>query len=333
MHQRSFCAGTVVATVGLSLVVDIAGAADFTMRFGHILSVNTPAHRAAERMAETVAECSGDRIEIEIHPAGALGTDTEIVEQIQLNSVQIGFPPTAVLGTIEPRMQVFDLPFIFPTPEDAYSVLDGEIGRELLVSLEQRGLKGLAYWESGFKQITSNDRPILQPSDLEGMSVRTMDSPLLINQYETWGANPVPISFAETYSSLQQGVVDAQENPLVSIDQMRFYEVQDHLTMTNHAYLGYALVMNKEAWDGLPADLQQCMIKGAEEARDWQREESRRFNETLVEKLTPEIEIHELTDAGRQAFIEASTSVHDAYEGPVTRELLDRVYSATGRAP
>lgn len=332
MKTRWFRLGLVAAVAGLTLSAGAAAAADFTFRFAHILKTDTPAHRAAERMAELVAERSNGRIEINIHPAGELGTDTEIIEQIQFNSVQIGFPPTAVLGQFEPRMQLLDLPFIFPTPEDAYTVLDGEIGQELLASLEDKGFKGLVYWESGFKQMTSNKRPILELADLGGMAVRTMDSPLLVQQYRTWGANPLPISFAETYTALQQGVADAQENPLVSIYQMRFFEVQDHLTLSNHAYLGYALIMNKDAWDGLPEDLQEVVATAAQEARDWQREESRRFDEELLGKLGETgIEIHQLPDEGRQKFIEASRSVHEAFADVVTPELLQRVYEATGQ--
>jgi C4-dicarboxylate-binding protein DctP len=332
MKNHWYKLGLVVAVAGLSLSLNSVVAAEFTFRFAHILKTDTPAHRAAERMAELVAERSDGRIRINIHPAGELGTDTEIIEQIQFNSVQIGFPPTAVLGQFEPRMQLFDLPFIFPRPQDAYTVLDGDVGQELLTSLEDKGFKGLAYWESGFKQITSKGRAVLEPSDLEGMAVRTMDSPLLIQQYRAWGANPLPISFAETYTALQQGVADAQENPLVSIHQMRFYEVQDHLTLSNHAYLGYALIMNKSAWDNLPEDLQQVIAQAAKEARDWQREESHRFNDELIEKLRGTgIEVHELADEGRQKFVEASRSIHEAFESVVTPELLKRVYDATGQ--
>ena len=193
------------AAVMIGFLPSTLMAQDYTFKFAHILTTDTPAHMAAEFLAETVAEKSEGKIAIEIFPGGQLGNDTEIVEQIQVGAAHMGIPPTAKLGQFEPRMQLFDLPYIFPTPDAAYAVLDGEIGSELLATLDGQGLYGAAYWESGFKQLTNNIRPIATPEDLAGIKMRTMSSPLIIEQYETWGANPIPIAFAEVYNALEQG--------------------------------------------------------------------------------------------------------------------------------
>ncbi|NNE83973.1 MAG: DctP family TRAP transporter solute-binding subunit [Alphaproteobacteria bacterium] len=319
------------ATV-LGVSASAATAAEYTFKFAHVLSTDTPGHMAAELLAKKVAENTGGKVAIEVFPAGQLGNDTEIVEQIQLGSIHMGIPPTAKLGNFEQRMQLFDLPFIFPTAKAAYAVLDGEIGNELLATLSAKGLYGAAYWESGFKQITTSVKPIAAPEDLAGIKMRTMSSPLIIQQYKAWGANPIPIAFAEVYNALQQGVAEAQENSFVSIDKMKFYEVQKYLTVSNHAYLGYAFIVNKAAWDGLPADLQSKVQAAIEEARNFQRAENARLNDSLLEKMKGAgLQITELDTAGITAFVEASKKVHDSYADVLGKGMLTRTYAVTNQ--
>ena len=240
------CAAAVtVALVGFG--VPHARAADVIWRFAHENQETVPAAKAARRLAEQVAKAPGGRFEIQVFPAGQLGKEAQLIEQVQLGTVHMMFTPTAPPSNFEPRIQLTDLPFLFPGREAAYEVLDGPVGQGLLRTLERRGLKGLAFWESGFKQMTSSVRPILSPADLVGQKMRTMQSPLLIAQYKSWGANPIPISFSETYNALQQGVADAQENPLVSINAMRLHEVQKYLTLTNHGYTAFVVMANKRS--------------------------------------------------------------------------------------
>ncbi|MCF3933158.1 TRAP transporter substrate-binding protein [Acuticoccus sp. M5D2P5] len=308
----------------------MAHAQDYTLKFAHILTTDQPAHMAAERFAELVAEKTDGRVAVNIFPAGELGNDTEIVEQIQVGAVDIGIPPTAKLGQFEPRMQLFDLPFIFPSPAAAYAVLDGPIGDELLGTLDQQGMHGLGYWESGFKQLTNNVRPIRTPEDLAGIKVRTMSSPLIVQQYETWGANPIPIAFSEVYNALQQGVAEGQENAFVSIDKMKFYEVQKYLTVSNHAYLGYAFVMNKAKWDAMPEELQSAVQAAFEEARDYERELNASLDDELKGKMGEVgLEVYELSPEDLTAFVEASKAVHADYAADIGQDLLDRTYKAT----
>jgi C4-dicarboxylate-binding protein DctP len=310
---------------GIAAGVREVRAAEFTAKFAHVLVADTPAGKAADRFAKLMAERTKGRMEIKVFPASQLGNDTQIVEQIQLNTVHIGIPPTAVLGQFEPRMQLFDLPFIFPTRESCYAVLDSEVGETLLDGLSKKGFKGTVYWESGFKQFTSKGKPITGPADLKGLKIRTMDSPLLIEQYRAWGANPVPISFGETYNALQQRVVDGQENPLISIERMKFYEVQDYLSISDHAYLGYAVIVNQKFWDGLPKDIQGTFQKTIEEVRDWQREESKNLSKALIDKMEKAgIKVHYVSAEAKKDFAKASAPVYKKYESVVGKDLFDK---------
>lgn len=321
--------GAILAVAAFTLSSWPAIAAEFNFKLAHVLTADQPSALAAERVAREVAEKSGGRLEIQILPAGQLGSDVEIIEQIQLNTVQIGFPPTAKLGNFEPRMQLFDLPYIFPSRKALEAVLDGDIGTDLLASLDKQGLKGICYWGSGYKQITTSVRPITRVGDLQDIKMRTMQSPLIIGQYRAWGANPIPISFGETYNALQQGVAEAQENSLVTIDKMKFYEVQKYLTVSNHAYLAYAVIVNDKAWNKLPADLQKILADALKAGRDWSRDETERQNGALLAKFRKSLQVHELSAEAQAEFVERSRAVHAQFAEVLTQELLDRTYAAT----
>ena len=306
-----------------ALTAQESEAAEFTAKYPHVLLPDTPAGRAAERFAKLINERTNGRVEIKVFPNGQLGTNTQIIEQLQMNIVQIAMPPTAILGQFEPRMQLIDLPYIFPTREACYAVLDGEAGKTLLTGLSKVGINGLGFWESGFKQFTTAEKPIDKPSDFKGMKIRTMDSPLIISQYRAWGANPIPIPYAETYNALQQGVADGQENPLVSIEKMKFYEVQDYITVSNHAYLGYAFCVNKEFWDKLPSDIADIFKQTADEVKNWLRVESAKTDIEVIERMKKKgTKVHYLSDGGVKAFVEASRPVHAKYEKTIGKDLL-----------
>jgi C4-dicarboxylate-binding protein DctP len=308
-----------------------AAAAEVTWKFAHENQETVPAAQAAHRLADEVKRKTGGRFEIQVFPAGQLGKEQQLVEQTQLGTVQMAFTPTAPLTNFVPTVQLLDLPFIFPSPQAAYAVLDGPIGTEILGALDKRGLKGLAFWESGFKQMSSSVRPIRGPEDLRGVKVRTMQSPLLIAQYKAWGANPVPISFSETYNALQQGVADAQENPLVSIDSMKFYEVQKYLTITNHGYIGFIVMANQAAFDKLSPEFRTALLEASKDARDWERDESKRVNDALLAKMKTKMQVLDLSPEGREKFIGQSRKLHSQIANPETRALLDRVYATTAK--
>jgi len=204
------------------------------------------------------------------------------------------------------------------------------VGREILDTLNGHNMHGFNFWGAGFRHITNNDRPIETPDDMNSIRMRTMQAPIIISTYENLGANATAMAFTEVYNGLQQGVVSGQENPLANIYTMRFHEVQDYLSLTNHAYHAYAAVMNQDAWDSLPEDLQAIMLEAFDNGRDTSRALTLQDEETIMEEIKDEIAINELTPEQRDAFIEASMPVHEEYEDIVTTELLHKVYDAVG---
>jgi C4-dicarboxylate-binding protein DctP len=226
MKAMAFKAIAVAATLFGIVGGSPTFAAEYTFRFAHVLMEDTPNAKAAAWFAKEVGEKSGGRIEVKVLPAGQLGGDVEIIEQIQANVVQIGIPPTATLGNFEPRLQILDLPYILPSNEMMIKVLDGPVGRKILDLLDKQGMYGVNFWGAGFRHMTNSKRKIEAAVDLKGIKMRTMQSPVILGQYREWGASPTPMAFGEVYNGLQQGVVDGQENPLANIGAMRFYEVR-----------------------------------------------------------------------------------------------------------
>lgn len=323
------------ATLSAAIAVASFGAAqlhaaDYTFSFAHVLIEDTPNGQAALRFKEEVEEKSDGRIQINVLPAAQVGGDVEIIEQIQMGLVDIGIPPTATLGNFEPRMQILDLPFLIADYDTMVETLDGEVGREILDTLDGHNMVGINFWGAGFRHISNNDRPIETPEDMANIRMRTMQAPIIISTYQNLGANATAMAFTEVYNGLQQGVVSGQENPLANIYTMRFHEVQDYLSLTNHAYHAYATVINQDSWNSLPEDLQAVMREAFDNGRDTSRELTLQDEETILEAIQDEIAINELTPEQRQAFIDASMPVHEEYEAIVTTELLHKVYDAVG---
>ncbi len=306
----------------------MAGAADFEFTFAHVLTEDTPNARAAVVFKEEVEKNSDGRIEISIRPAAQLGGDVEIIEQTQMGLVHISIPPTGNLANFNEQMYLFDIPFLMEDVAAMQRLLDGEVGTELLATLEPNNLHGIAMWGAGFRHMTNNIRPINGPDDLSGIKMRTLQAPAILATYRAFGANPTAMAYTEVYNGLQQGVVEGQENPLANIDSMKFYEVQDYMTLTGHAYHTYAAIMNKQAWDGLPDDLKQvvkdAMIVGRDAAREFTIEDEGR----ILEEIADQIEIQELSEEGRAAFIEASQQIYDEFRPLVTPELMDKAIAA-----
>ncbi|MDY0310442.1 MAG: TRAP transporter substrate-binding protein [Castellaniella sp.] len=316
------------ALAGALVSVSLAQAADYTFTFAHVLTEQTPNARAAVKFKEEVEKNSNGRIEINVRPAAQLGGDVEIIEQTQMGLVHIAIPPTGNLANFEPKMFLFDLPFLIQGEQSMKQLLDGDVGRELLDTLGKSNLYGVNYWGAGFRNITNNIRQINQPDDLKNIKMRTLQAPTILATYRAWGANPTAMAFTEVYNGLQQGVVEGQENPLANIDSMKFYEVQKYMTLTGHAYHTYAAVMNKAAWESLPADLQKVMTDAFDVARDYGRELTKEDENRILEKIKGQIKIVELTDEGRQKFIERSEPIYKQFEANITPELLQRAVKA-----
>jgi tripartite ATP-independent transporter DctP family solute receptor len=302
------------------------------MKFHHDLPEDSAQHAAAVKFKEAVESRTNGEIVVKVFPSNALGNDVEATQQMQLGAIQGGIIPTAKLSNFVTAMQLIDLPFMFPSPKVAHQVLDGAAGKKLLGTLDKVGLKGLTFWESGFKQFTC-DHPVKSPADFVGHKVRVMQSPIIMEQFKALGANPVPIAFTETYSALQQKVVECQENPLVSITKMKFYEVQSDVVISNHAYLGYAFVVGKRWFDDLSDANKKIVSDAAIEFTAFEREDTARREAGYLETIKASgTNISHLTPEELTKFQDATRSVHEKFADDIGRDLLTPFYEEIKKA-
>lgn len=307
-----------------------------TLRFGHNIP-DGALFEAAARFATEVGTRSEGALKIEVFPGQKLGTDDQMLEMARQGSLDLLLIPTAKLSVSVPAMQYADLPFYFPTREDLYQMLDGEPGQMLLDRLRSIDLIGVTFWENGFKQFTG-DRPLRSPEDFAGTRVRIMKSRMLIEQFHTFGAHSIPIDFHATRQALADGVVDAQENPLIAIVSMGIHEVQPHLTLSNHGYLGYVFVINSRVFETLSPEQRTLLIDTARALTPWERAETHRREAQLLETIRAAgVTIHTLSEDERRDFAAATAHIpgrFEAFIGPDllsrTDELLERKYGVPG---
>lgn len=297
------------------------------IKLAHGMMEQTPQHQGALEFKRLVEEKTNGQVEVILHPAGQLGSDTEIAEMLQTNAIDCAIIPTAKLSGFYAPLQLLDLPFLFPSKEATYAALDNAEFKEMLFEpMESLGFKGINFWESGFKQITANSE-IKTPADFKGLKIRVMESPLLIAQYEALGANPISIDFSETYNSLQQGAADGQENPLNSIVNMKFYEVQKYMTVSNHGYLAYALMFSNGAWNSLPAELQAAIEEAADEAVKYEREVNAEMEVEYIQTIKDSgTAVYELNAEEIAAFTESVKPVHEKFRSVIGSDTLDKAY-------
>jgi len=296
-----------------------------TLKFGHDMPEASAQHEAAIRYAKVVNYKTQNRIKIDVYPAQSLGTDQNMLEMAREGQLAIILPPTAKMTTLVPELQVLDLPFLFPDRQSAYAMLDGAPGQNLLNKLRDHGLVGVSFWESGFKQFTAN-RPIRTPRDFHGLNIRVMKSQAIMDQYRALGANPIPIDFHKTYQALADGTVDGQENPLVSIVNMKFYEVQPYMTISNHGYLAQALVFSKTVLNSLPLEIQNILLASGKEIVSFERQEimedEKKFFKTIQDSRT---RVHHLTEQEKKEFRQSLESVYLNYPEDKGKKILSMI--------
>lgn len=295
--------------------------------YGHGFSPDTPHHKSAERFKEEVEAATNGRVVVNLFPSGQLGSAKEMFEGLQMGTQEIALVPTARISGFAPELQLFDLPFLFPNREIGYKLMDGEVGGILLDSLESQKVKGIAFYEDGYKHFTAN-KAINSVNDFKGVKFRTMESPIIIEQFKVLGSSPTPIDFAELYNSLQLGVVDGQENPLVTIVNSRFYEVQSHLMLSEHAYLAHVL-MYSEAWfDSLPEDIQKILVEKGREIAQWQRQAVQDEEVNYLQTVKDAgVNVIEFSDEMKSELMEVTRPVHQQYVNMFGSEILDKAYA------
>jgi len=326
------------AAFGLScLAVPQAGQADdkpLIIKFSHVVAPNTPKGKGADRFKELAERYTEGKVKVEVYPNSQLYKDNEEMNALQLGSVQLLAPSLAKFGPLGVRdFELFDLPYIFLNEyEDLHKITQGEVGRALLDKLEPHGIKGLAYWDNGFKVMSANV-PLHSPDDMLGLKMRIQSSKVLEAQMNALDAVPQMMAFSEVYQGLQTGVVDGTENPPSNMYTQKVHEVQKHATLTNHSYLGYAVIANKAFWDGLPQDIRAQLDKAMQEATGYANQIARQENDDALEAMrkTGKTTFYTPTQAERKEWIERLLPVHKEMAGRVGKDTLDAAYKALGR--
>lgn len=244
-----------------------------------------PMNVAANKFKELVEKNSNGQLKVEIYPAGQLGDARTIVEGVQMGTIEMGDVENGPMGRFVPAAMLWDLPYLFRDLDHAHKVLDGPVGQKIADMYLEKGIRLLAYNDGGFRYFTNNKRPIKIPDDMKGLKIRVMESEVMIDSINAFGATAVPMAFGEVYTALQQGTVDGQENPLDLIDSQKFYEVQDYLSLSEHFYYPRQYIISENFYKSLSPELQKVVADAAKEACKVQREELAKYNANMLDKL------------------------------------------------
>ena len=313
MKRQSFIR---FALVSLALSATASVQAQTTkFRFAHAGPETASQHVAALEFANLVKERSNGTVEVTVFPGSQLGNDSTVIGAVRGGTIDIMMAGSGNFAGMAPEMDVLDIPFLFRDPAHAYATVDGKIGQRLASALESKNLKQLAYWEVGFRSITTKNRPVNKPEDVKGLKLRTTPNPTHIQAWKLLGSNPIPMPLGELYSALESGAVDAQEHPVDITYAAKFYEVQKHLTMSRHAFTAMPVVMNKKKFDALKPEQQQALLSAAEDAKLLQRQinqkneagilaDLRKHGMSVIEKFDPEPFRAIVSEPLRKSFVE-----------------------------
>ena len=318
---------TLLVTLAAALSFNAYAQAPIVIKFSHVVATDTPKGQAAERFKELAEKATKGRVKVELYPNSQLYKDKEELEALQLGAVQMLAPSLAKFGPLGVKeFEAFDLPYIFPSKTALYSVTEGPIGKGLLSKLESKGITGLAFWDNGFKVMSAN-KPLHMPADFKGLKMRIQSSKVLDAQMRALGANPQVLAFSEVYQALQTGVVDGTENPPSNMYTQKMHEVQSHVTVSNHGYLGYAVIVNKKFWDGLPADIRTSLEGAMRDATTFEKAIAQRDNDMAMDaiKKAGKTTIYTLSAKEQAEWRKALLPVQKDMEGRIGKDLIQAI--------
>lgn len=331
MKFRTFITGLAMATFSLAAMAQ----QPIVIKFSHVVATDTPKGKASEFFAKKAAELTKGKVKVEVYANSALYKDKEEMEALQLGAVQMLAPSLAKFGPLGAKeFEVFDFPYIFDDYNDLHKITQGAVGQTILKKLDPKGIIGLAYWDNGFKSFSANT-PIKTPADLKGKKLRIQSSKVLEEQIRSIGAMPQVMAFSEVYQALQTGVVDGTENPISNLYTQKMHEVQKHLTLTDHGYLGYAVIVNKKFWDGLPSDVRTQLEAAMKEATIYANKIAKEENDSALEgvRKSGKTTVYVPSKEERMAFKKAMAPVHIKMADRVGKDLLQSIYKETGFDP
>jgi C4-dicarboxylate-binding protein DctP len=319
------------AAAALALAPFAAAAQDpIVIKFSHVVTPDTPKGKGAEKFRELAEKYTNGKVKVEVYPNSQLYKDKEEVDALQLGAVQMLAPSLAKFGPLGAReFEVFDLPYILPSKAALRKVTEGDLGKRLFKKLESKGIVGLGYWDNGFKVMSAN-KPLRTPEDFRGLKMRIQSSKVLEAQMRALGAIPQVMAFSEVYQALQTGVVDGSENTPSNMYTQKHHEVQKFITLSDHGYIGYAVIANKKFWDGLPGDVRGQLEKAMAEATSYANQISQTENdEALAEiKKSGRSELIELTPEQKAAWRKALEPLYADMASRVGKETIDEFQKA-----
>jgi C4-dicarboxylate-binding protein DctP len=305
------------------------------IKFSHVVAQETPKGKGAEYFKKLAEERTDGRVKVEVYPNSQLYKDKEELEALQLGAVQMLAPSLAKFGPLGAReFEVFDLPYLFDDNEELHRITQGPIGQGLLKKLEGKGILGLGFWDNGFKQMSAN-KPLRKPEDFKGLKMRIQSSKVLDMQMRALGANPQVMAFSEVYQALQTGVVDGTENPVSNFYTQKMHEVQKYVTLSDHGYLGYAVIVNKKFWDALPADIRAALEEAMKEATKHANDIAQKENDDALGAIekSGKTQIIMLTPREKAELKRALVKVHQQSEERIPKDLIQSIYKETGYTP
>jgi len=318
--------GLSLSLTGTAFASEFTNMDPITLRLAHVVNEQDGFHIAAVKFQDLVAERTEGAVNIELYPNASLGDERTLLEGMQIGTVDMGVITNGPVANFVEEMAVFELPFLFPSPQAAYDVLDGPIGQELLDKLSEVNLKGLAYAERGFRNLTNSERPVNAPEDMEGLRIRVMENPVYVDTFRALGANAIPMAWTEALTAMQQGTIDGQENPVNVIHSFKLYETQDYMTLSRHTYAPAIFVMGMPVWNKLPEAAQAVVVQAAQEAAEHERRVNAEMeSEQLAELREAGMQINDTPDI--EAFQAAVVPVYAKY-GEKFGDYLPRILEA-----
>ncbi|MDG0855273.1 TRAP transporter substrate-binding protein [Roseateles puraquae] len=321
-----------ILATALALPLASFAQAPIVIKFSHVVAPDTPKGKGAQRFKELAEQRTGGRVKVEVYPNSQLYKDKEELEALQLGSVQMLAPSLAKFGPLGVKeFEVFDLPFLFSDTAAFRAVTDGQVGADLFKKLEPKGIKGLAYWDNGF-HIMSANKPLHAVADFKGLKMRIQSSKVLDAQMRALGAIPQVMAFSELYQALQSGVVDGTEGVPSNFYTQKIYEVQKHMTLSNHGHLAYALIVNKKFWDGLPADIRTQLESAVKDSTIYANAIAATENATSLDKIKAagKTTVYTPTPAETNEWKKALMPVHKEMESRVGKATVEAAYKAAG---
>lgn len=309
-----------------------AMAAPIVIKFSHVVAQNTPKGQAADYFKKLAEERTKGAVKIEVYPNSQLYKDKEEMEALQLGAVQMLAPSLAKFAPLGVKeFEVFDLPFIFDNYSDLHKVTQGPVGAKLLKKLEPKGILGLAYWDNGFKVMSAN-KPLKNVADFRGLKMRIQSSKVLDSQMRSVGAIPQVMAFSEVYQALQTGVVNGTENPPSNLYTQKMHEVQKYVTVSNHGYLGYAVIVNKKFWEGLPKNIRAALESSMKDATKFANDVAKKDNDEALAgvKKSGRSQIITLTPQERAEWKKAMDKAHRDNVGRIGADIVKEVTATTG---